>query len=76
MESDVITLQDVFKFEVQQVRSDRTVVGALEPTGIHPIFSDKFRKRGVELPQGLFGKAPRQAAFDPQMRTAADRRRG
>ena len=75
MESDVITLQDVFKFEVQQVRSDRTVVGALEPTGIHPIFSDKFRKHGIELPRELFGKPPRPA-FDAQMRTAAERRRG
>jgi pilus assembly protein CpaF len=57
MESDVITLQEVFKFEVQQVRADRTVVGQLVPTGVHPTFLEKFRKRGVELPTQLFGQA-------------------
>jgi pilus assembly protein CpaF len=58
MESDMITLQEIFKFQVQQVRADRAVVGRLEPTGVHPTFLDKFRKRGIELPQQLFGKAP------------------
>ena len=60
MESEVITLQELFKFEVEQVRADRTVIGQLVPTGCHPTFQDKFRKRGVELPTGLFGK-PREA---------------
>ena len=73
MESDVITLQDIFKFDVQRVRADRTIVGALQPTGIHPIFSEKFRKRGVELPQGLFGKPPPQSSLDAQMRGVGQR---
>src|SRR2546423_313371 len=68
MESDVITLQDIFKFDVEHVRSDRTVVGTLQPTGIHPIFSDKFRKRGIEVPQELFGKPPQRLPLDAQMR--------
>jgi pilus assembly protein CpaF len=71
MESDVITLQDVFKGEVETVRPDRTVIGSLQPTGIHPGFLEKFHKRGVELPSDLFsrsGAAPR--AFAP---TAAGR---
>jgi pilus assembly protein CpaF len=55
MESDVITLQDIFTFEVEAVSSDRTVHGKLVPTGIHPTFLSKFRKRGVELPAHLFG---------------------
>jgi pilus assembly protein CpaF len=55
MESDVITLQDIFTFEVEAVSSDRTVHGKLVPTGIHPTFLAKFRKRGVELPAHLFG---------------------
>ena len=57
MESDVITLQDIFKFEVEEVRPDRTVIGKLEPTGIHPSFLEKFHKRGVELPTSLFSRA-------------------
>jgi pilus assembly protein CpaF len=60
MESDVITLQEIFKFEIKQVRADRTVIGDLVATGCHPTFLEKFHKRGVELPTQLFGK-PREA---------------
>jgi pilus assembly protein CpaF len=56
MESDVITLQEIFRFEVDAVRPDRTVIGKLVPTGVHPTFLDKFRKRGIDLPVHLFGK--------------------
>ena len=69
MESDVITLQEIFKFEVEQVRADRTVFGQLVPTGVHPTFIEKFRKRGVELPTRLFGQG-RQLHAQPREATA------
>jgi pilus assembly protein CpaF len=50
MEGDVITMQDLFRFKVRDVLADRTVQGALEPTGIRPGFGDKFEKRGIRLP--------------------------
>jgi len=53
MESDVITLQELFKFDVKRVKADRTVIGQLEPTGVYPTFVEKFRKRGVELPSRM-----------------------
>jgi pilus assembly protein CpaF len=56
MESDVIQLQDIFEFEIESVSPDRTIVGKLQPTGLRPVFIEKFRKRGVELPQALFGE--------------------
>ena len=56
MESDVIQLQDIFEFEIQSVAPDRTIVGALRPTGLRPVFHEKFRKRGIELPQSMFGE--------------------
>src|SRR5918912_1599731 len=55
MESDVITLQDIFEFKIDEVLSDRTVVGGLQPTGLRPGFLHKFEKRGVEVPANLFG---------------------
>jgi len=55
MESDVITLQDIFEFKVEQVTSDRAVIGNLRGTGLRPTFMHKFEKRGVALPAGLFG---------------------
>jgi pilus assembly protein CpaF len=56
MESDVIQLQDIFEFEIESVAPDRTITGQLRPTGLRPVFLDKFRKRGIELPQSVFGE--------------------
>ena len=54
MESDVITLQDIFEFKVERVTPERVVVGKLASTGLRPTFLHKFEKRGVELPASLF----------------------
>ena len=54
MESDVITLQDIYEFKVEQVTADRVVVGNLRGTGLRPTFLHKFEKRGVTLPMSLF----------------------
>jgi pilus assembly protein CpaF len=54
MESDVITLQDIFEFKVEAVAADRTVLGSLRPTGLRPSFMHKFDKRGIALPASLF----------------------
>jgi pilus assembly protein CpaF len=62
MESDVITLQDIFEFKVSQVTSERVVIGTLSPTGLRPTFLYKFEKRGVSLPLSLFAtERPREA---------------
>jgi pilus assembly protein CpaF len=55
MESDVITLQDLFEFKVDHVTPERMVVGSLKPTGLRPAFLHKFEKHGVSLPNSLFG---------------------
>ena len=54
MESEVITLQDIFDFKVDRVTPDRTVVGSLRSSGLRPTFLHKFEKRGVSLPVSLF----------------------
>ena len=54
MESDVITLHDLFRYQIEGVKPDRTVVGELRSTGLHPTFEAKFRKHGLELPADLF----------------------
>ena len=68
MESDVITLQDIFEFRVDHVTEDRAVVGSLRSTGLRPTFVHKFEKRGVSLPVTLFQSghgAPAVAAGAP-----------
>jgi pilus assembly protein CpaF len=54
MESDVITLQEIFAFKIENIRQDRTVVGHLGPTGLRPTFLYKFEKRGISLPNDYF----------------------
>jgi pilus assembly protein CpaF len=61
MESDVITLQDIFEFKVSEVTPERIVVGSLSATGLRPSFLDKFEKRGITLPVSLFSAAERPA---------------
>jgi pilus assembly protein CpaF len=58
MESDVITLQDIFEFRVERVTPERVVIGELGATGLRPTFLYKFEKRGVSLPADLFVKKP------------------
>jgi pilus assembly protein CpaF len=72
MESEVITLQDIFAFKIQEVTSERVVVGSLTPTGLRPAFLSKFEKRGVSLPVGLFmdGQSMRSAALQEAARGA------
>ena len=62
MESEVITLQDIFDFKVDRVTPDRTVVGSLRSTGLRPTFLHKFEKRGVSLPVSLFSTPHGQQA--------------
>ena len=54
MESDIITLQEIFAFKIEKVTPDRTVIGRLEATGLRPTFLYKFEKRGVSMPNDLF----------------------
>jgi pilus assembly protein CpaF len=57
MEEDVITLQPLFEFKLQQIDPDGTVVGRLEPTGLRPTFLAKFERHGITLAPGIFGDA-------------------
>jgi pilus assembly protein CpaF len=58
MESDVITLQDIYEFKLESIGFDRTIVGGLQPTGLRPVLLQKFEKRGIELPTDMFVQAP------------------
>jgi pilus assembly protein CpaF len=61
MEGDVITTQDLFSFQVDEITESRSVLGALRPTGLRPTFVPKLERRGIKLPQSMVG-VPRVAA--------------
>jgi pilus assembly protein CpaF len=54
MESDVITLQELFTFKVDRVTRDGIVIGDLLATGLRPTFLHKFAKRGIDMPAEIF----------------------
>jgi pilus assembly protein CpaF len=58
MESDVITLQDIYEFKIEGVSASGKVSGQLRPTGLRPSFMHKFEKHGLSLPSDLFADMP------------------
>ncbi|GAA5030638.1 CpaF family protein [Terrabacter aeriphilus] len=57
MESDVITLQDIFVFDYSAGRDEKgRFLGQLVPTGIRPKFAEDLADHGVELPPALFAR--------------------
>jgi pilus assembly protein CpaF len=54
MESDVITMQELFTWKMEQITSERIIMGNLVSTGLRPTFLHKFDKRGIQLPAGIF----------------------
>ena len=58
MEGDVITMSDIYKFELTGYENGRAI-GALRPTGLRPRFMDKLEAAGIHLPPGVFGMGQR-----------------
>jgi pilus assembly protein CpaF len=56
MEADVITLQDLYSFQVDAVSQTNHIVGSLKASGLRPGFIEKFQRRGIELPRELSGR--------------------
>ena len=54
MEGDVITMQEIFKFDRQGTESTGRIRGRYIATGIRSQFTDKFAQWGYELPASLF----------------------
>jgi len=55
MESDVITLQDLFTFDYTAGRDENgRFLGHLRSTGLRPKFTEHLRDLGIELPTNMF----------------------
>ncbi|MDO9151920.1 MAG: CpaF family protein [Methylotenera sp.] len=54
MESEIITMQDIFVYEQTGVAEDGKVLGHFKATGIRPRFIDRLRVYGVQISDNLF----------------------
>ena len=54
LENNIITLQDIFKFESQGVDDRGRYIGKIKPTGIVPQFVERFKAAGIKMPLSVF----------------------
>ncbi|HSO26795.1 MAG TPA: CpaF family protein [Anaerolineales bacterium] len=55
MESDIVTLSDIFRFDATGVGENGKILGELRPTGIRPMFSPRLEVVGYKLRGEIFG---------------------
>jgi pilus assembly protein CpaF len=54
MEGDIVTMQEIFRFQRQSTDADGNIHGQYVTTGIRPKFVSEFEARGIQVPQGIF----------------------
>jgi pilus assembly protein CpaF len=56
MEGQTVTLQDIYTFDFSAgVSADGKFLGKVQPTGLRPLFLQKFNDLGIKLSPGIFG---------------------
>ena len=54
MEGDVISMQEIFRFQRVGLTSDNKIIGHFTGTGVRSNFSERFRLWGYDLPPQIF----------------------
>jgi pilus assembly protein CpaF len=54
MEGEVVTTQEVYRFKRRGVTPEGRIIGQFEATGVRPLFTDRLRVAGIELPSRMF----------------------
>ncbi len=54
MEQQVVTMQDLFKWEQRGLDGSGRITGELSATGLRPRFLDRIQQAGIQLPPDLF----------------------
>ncbi|MBN2555445.1 MAG: CpaF family protein [Anaerolineales bacterium] len=55
MEGDTVVMSDLFSFEQEGSGPEGEVLGQLRSTGIRPMFSDRLKLAGFDLPPEVYG---------------------
>ena len=59
MEGEVITLQEVFKFQRFGIDANGKVLGEFQATGLRSHFSERFKQSGYDLPTSIYTTKPK-----------------
>ncbi len=57
MEGEVVSMQDIFKFEIQSTDNDGKIIGEFLPTGLRSIHTQRFAQWGYNLPTSIYTRA-------------------
>ena len=54
MEGDVISMQEIFRFQRVGLTPDNKIIGHFTATGVRSHFSERFRLWGYDLPASIY----------------------
>ncbi|SNT18303.1 CpaF family protein [Tropicimonas sediminicola] len=54
MEGEVISMQEVFRYERLGVQPDGKIIGRFNATGVRSYYSDRFKQWGYDLPAAIY----------------------
>ena len=54
MEGDVISMQEVFRYQRVGLRPDGKIIGHFTPLGVRSHYSDRFKQWGYDLPPSIY----------------------
>jgi pilus assembly protein CpaF len=57
MEGEVISMQDIFKFEIDGTDKDGKITGQFLPTGLRSTHTERFAQWGYNLPTSIYTRA-------------------
>jgi pilus assembly protein CpaF len=60
MEGEIITMQEVFRFERTGLEPDGTILGHYTGTGLRSAYSDRFKRWGFDLPASIYDEVGRR----------------
>ena len=73
MEGDVLTLQDIFRFEQEGIDDDGRIIGSLQATGMRPKYYETIIDNGVQISMDLFTPKAHEAAPRSRMQERGGR---
>lgn len=60
MEGEIISMQELFKYEIHGTAEDGKIIGEFVPTGMRSFYADRFKQWGYDLPTSIYTKAAAQ----------------
>ncbi|WP_068115385.1 CpaF family protein [Tropicimonas marinistellae] len=54
MEGEVISMQEVFRYERLGLQNDGKIIGRFNATGVRSFYSDRFKQWGYDLPAAIY----------------------